>query len=199
MRGVVVLLLMAGCHVANDQAAIDAPPHDPYVQTLPDGPCSVDDVGGVIAGVTISIRSSSCVYRQGVEAFFTYDVTTDATVPPLEVPATTSCGKCGRYSTDPGSFVDWRIGGNATTGALQTYCICDTGCCPPNAEETIQPAATTVTETITWSGRNWFGPSDTGEVEGDYFPPGRYTVSVRFFGFAQGSVVAELPIEILDP
>lgn len=58
----------------------------PYEQTLPDGPCAVENVTGTIPGVTLAVRSSSCVFNRGTPATFTYEVTTTAATPAITVP-----------------------------------------------------------------------------------------------------------------
>jgi hypothetical protein len=159
--------------------------------------CSVLDVTGTIPGVKISIQSSRCVYHVGEAAEFTYEVTTDGTVPAIDIEASSGCGSCTKPSEDPLSFVSYQIGGAAQGGEPQSYCLCDVGCCQPDQAATVQPKATTVSGTIEWSGRNWFGPSDTNNPEGDFFLPGSYGVDVTFNGRAQGTVKATLPIEII--
>jgi hypothetical protein len=159
--------------------------------------CSVLDVTGTIPGVSISIQSSRCVYHVGEQAEFTYEVTTDGTVPAIDIAAGSGCGSCSKPSEDPLSFVSYQIGGAAPGGEPQSYCLCDVGCCLPDEAATVQPKATTVSATIEWSGRNWSGPSDTNNPQGDFFLPGSYGVNVTFNGREQGSVKATLPIEII--
>jgi hypothetical protein len=95
--------------------------------------------------------------------------------------------------------VTWTIAGSSPAGEAQQYCLCDGGCCAPTPERTVRPDVATALATIDWSGRTWNGPSDTNQPQGDYFLPGRYAVSVTFFGFASGEVHAELPIEVIAP
>jgi hypothetical protein len=160
-------------------------------------PCEVTGVTGTIPGVTLSISSSRCVYKVGEAAEFTYEVTTDSTVPPIEIKAGSGCGPCTKASEDPLSLTSYQIGGTAPGGQSQNYCLCDVGCCLPEEADTIMLPATTVSDKIQWSGRNWSGPSDTGNPEGDFFLPGKYGVNVSFNGRDQGSVMATLPIEIV--
>lgn len=160
-------------------------------------PCSVTDVTGSIPGVKISIQSDRCTYHVGEPAVFTYQVTTDAAVPTIEITASMGCGDCSQPSEDPMSFVSFLISGTSTGGDPQQYCLCDVGCCAPDMAQMIQPKAATASGTIKWSGRNWQGPSDTGNKEGEPFAPGSYGVDVTFNGRAQGSVEATLPITII--
>ena len=102
-----------------------------------------------------------------------------------------------RPSADPRSFVAYQITGLSTAGDPQQYCLCDTGCCAPDAAAIVQVDATAATHTISWSGRQWSGPSDTDNPEDEFFAPGTYDVEVTFDGQEQGSVTAKLPIEIL--
>ncbi|WP_437334717.1 hypothetical protein [Sorangium sp. So ce394] len=160
-------------------------------------PCAVRDVEGTIPGVKISISSSRCIYRVGEPAEFTYEVTTDSSVPPIAIAASDGCGRCVEPSADPLSFVAYRISGESEAGDPQSYCLCDVGCCAPDEAATVQVDATTATQTFRWSGRQWNGPSDTNNPEDDFFPPGTYDVEVTFDGEEQGSVTAKLPIEIV--
>jgi hypothetical protein len=169
---------------------------DAYVQTLPDAPCSVDNVTGTLPGVSITISSERCVYRRGERATFSYRVAADANVPAIEVPETSSCS-CAYRTPALETWVAYSIGGMSAAGERQIYCLCDTGCCAPRGATTVQPSVGMLDRKIEWSGRTWNGPSDTGNPEGDFFRPGRYSVSVNFTGYGQGNVLAELPIEII--
>lgn len=198
---VVGVALAAGCNrtvgTAADAPGGDSEAVDPYTQTLPDGPCAVEGVTGTLPGVTLAIRSASCVYKRGTPATFTYEVTT-AGVPPITLPQNTGgCSDCGVYTTDPLSFTRYSLGGTSAGGENQQWCLCDQGCCFGTNGQQVQVDATTKTYTINWSGREWDGPSDTGNPEGELFLPGRYNVFVTFKGFDEGNVQATLPIEII--
>lgn len=197
-RLALVGVLVAGCGQTvgeTGDAASDSVP--PYAQTLPNGLCAVEGVTGTIAGVTLAIRSASCVYKRGTPAKFTVEVTTSASVPPITIPTSAGCGDCHGYSTDPLTFASYYIAGTSPGGTAERYCECDVGCCAPDVEHQVQVDATTKTFTIDWSGREWTGPSDTGNAMGDFFVPGRYSVYATFAGFAAGNVEAALPIEII--
>ncbi|WP_437326226.1 hypothetical protein [Sorangium sp. So ce381] len=163
-----------------------------------DEPCAVRDVEGTIPGVKISIESSRCAYQQGEPAEFIYTITTDSSVPPIDVAASTGCGRCVEPTSDPLSLVSYKISGlsGGADPQPQLYCLCDVGCCAPDEAVTVQVDATSATQTIRWSGRQWTGPSDTSNPEGAPFAPGSYDVEVTFDGKEQGSVTAKLPIEI---
>ena len=196
-----LLLLLVGCSRTVGDAS-DAAPDDtnvpPYEQTLPDGPCALENITGTVPGVTLTVRSSSCVFKRGTPATFTYEVTTTGATPAITVPDSGGgCGTCRGYTTDPITFTGWVIYGDSAGGVNQQYCICDVGCCAPTQATTVQVVATTSTKTLEWSGRTWSGPSDTGNEMGDFFLPGRYTVHINFAGFTEGNVEAALPIEII--
>lgn len=196
MRLLLAIVALTGCEIG----AGSADEHPSFTQTLPDGPCAVEDVTGDVPGVTISIRSDACVYARGTAAAFHYEVTASATTPAITIPDSGGgCGDCEGHTTDPASFVRWSIGGTSAGGESQDYCICDVGCCAPTQTATIQLDALESAATIDWQGREWSGPSDTGNPMGELFLPGRYDVVVTFEGYAAGSVQARLPIEIVDP
>jgi hypothetical protein len=67
------------------------------------------------------------------------------------------------------------------SGGGQRYCLCDTGLCP-RTPYTVDLVAGSTPATITWTGRNWDGPSDTGMPLGEPFPPGDYAVEVTAIG-----------------
>jgi hypothetical protein len=194
------LVVLVGC-TGNAPVISDAKPDAPasYMQTLPDGPCAVESVTGDVSGITIAIRSDSCVFHRGTGGHFTYEVTATANAAAITVPDSGGgCSRCDAYTSDPISFTSFHILGTSAGGEDQHYCLCDTGCCPPTGELTIQLDVTTSTKSFDWSGRTWTGPSDTPTEMGDFFLPGRYNVTVGFAGFAGGSTSAALPIEVVD-
>lgn len=142
------------------------------------------------------MSSAKCSYRVGEAARFEYVLVTE-NAPPLHLPGGDGgCGSCLARGADPASWIDYDIRGTSITGTPMTYCLCDTGCCPPDVERTVSVDDTTVSEVIDWSGRQWTGPSDTGNPMGDYFEPGAYVVTVGFYGGDTGQVVAALPIQV---
>ncbi|NVB78176.1 MAG: hypothetical protein HOV81_07270 [Kofleriaceae bacterium] len=199
MRLVIAVVALAACEPSTVvSGGDDEPYHPPYTQTLPDGPCAVENVSGTIPGVTLSIRADSCVYTRGTQAMFRYEVTTAAATAITVPDSGGGCGDCSGHNADPASFTRWVIAGTSAGGEDQQYCICDVGCCAPTQIQTVTVDATRSVETIQWMGRTWQGPSDTNNEMGGYFLPGRYTVDVTFQGYAQGMVHAQLPIEIVD-
>jgi hypothetical protein len=198
-------LLLFGCLGCTIGApTTENPPDDPdaYVQTLPDGPCAIENVTGAVPGVILAIRSASCVYRQGEIATLTYQVTLDGTTPTITIPADPpgGCGTCVSASSDPLSFLWPTIAGTSLGGADQLYCPgVSAGCCAPHPELTFQLAAGSYSRAVQWSGRTIDCPSDTSREEGSLFPAGRYEARARFDAYNAGSLAAQLPIELLDP
>jgi hypothetical protein len=186
---VAVVALVVAC---GDRTPLEVTTLDGGAYTSSSG-CSVEGVTGSVPGVSISIRSDKCVYRVGEPAKFTYEVTTDSRLPPIVIAASQSCGSCRSAADDPLAFTSYDIDGIAN-GMRQLYCLCDVGCCAPDRAQTITITPATKTGVIEWSGRNWQGPSDTGNQEGAFFPPGSYGVHVSFSG---GELIATLPIEIV--
>ncbi len=189
--GLVLVLLACGGSTSPNVTTGDG-----GTTTITGTPCSVEGVTGTFPGVKISIRSDKCRYAVGEPAKFTYVVTTDSSAPPIVTAASMSCGSCRAFTDDPMAFTGYVISGTAPDGKTQQYCVCDTGCCAPDQAGSIKLTPATKTGVIEWSGRNWYGPSDTGNKEGAFFPPGSYGVHVSFGG-GTGSVSATLPIEIV--
>jgi len=73
------------------------------------------------------------------------------------------------------------IVGFSFDGNGQKYCRCDTGLCATTTFTTA-PAAGAYDTTIAWDGRNWSGPSDTGNPEGAAFPVGTYQLTLTAIG-----------------
>jgi hypothetical protein len=172
-------LIEAGC------GSIDAPP---------ESPCSACSQPGAITGVSVCISSNTCVYEQGKGGTFKYNVEVGPAAPMLHIEATTGCSFCGQFSSDPLSFTSYAISGNGAQ-----YCLCDTGCCPPQQAQAITLTQGKFEASFDWPGKQWSGPSDTSQPLGAPFPPGSYTVQVAFSGAAEGSVTAKLPIQVVSP
>ena len=95
---------------------------------------------------------------------------------PLVIPWSQDAGNCDTPEAS-GLILFEDLNGNA-----ERYCVCDQGLCgsPPLVPATI-PAGQTP-GAFTWTGRNWWGPSDTGNPLGDPFPAGTYTLEVSAIG-----------------
>lgn len=81
-------------------------------------------------------------------------------------------------------------------GAGQSYCLCDSGLCPPPAPKPL--VAGDYPLAFSWDGKNWSGPSDTGNPKGKPFPPGDYQLTVQAKGKSSGtSFVVTATLSIL--
>jgi len=72
-------------------------------------------------------------------------------------------------------------------GGSQGYCECDVGLCPQPDPEPATLSAGEWPTVFQWEGRNWSGPSDTGNPQGAPFPPGDYTLTVSAVGTVDGA------------
>ena len=109
-----------------------------------------------------------------------YTVIVEADVADV-VPLPQDAGQCGQPGAS-GLILFERLTGNG-----QSYCLYDTGLCmgPDTTPRTI--AAGSTPGSFAWEGRNWGGPSDTGNPQGDPFPAGSYTLEVSAVGTVGGA------------
>lgn len=153
-------------------------------------------------GVTLRIELEQCAFTSqelaaGVTLGYTVVLEDHGTYvwsKPLDA------GRCDQPGAS-GLRVQERIQGDG-----QQWCVCDTGLCmdPVRVDQLLVDG--TYQDTIQWDGRNWQGPSDTGNTPGDRFPPGDYLFVVRaagFFGDAPGvnalwDITATAPVYVLD-
>jgi hypothetical protein len=98
-------------------------------------------------------------------------------------PTQADAGRC-MQPDEAGLIVTYQISGGG-----QQYCLCDQGLCFPQTFTTTAVAGNYY-HSIGWDGRNWFGPSDTGNPEGAPFPPGTYTIVLTATGTFDGAPVA---------
>jgi hypothetical protein len=143
----------------------------------PDGGSCNAGTSSNLPGVQLAFPDQPCSYTAAEVAAgiqIAYDEVITAALSGVN-PADGDAGGCGQPD-DAGLIVSYRI-----SGAGQSYCLCDTGLCAPQT-----PVTTTVvgthTRQIPWDGRNWNGPSDTGNREGAAFPPGTYTIALSAIG-----------------
>lgn len=133
-----------------------------------------------LPGVQLAFPEQPCSYTAAEVAAgiqIAYDEVITAVVGNL-IPAPGDDGGCARPD-DAGLIVGYRI-----AGAGQNYCLCDTGLCEPQSLVTTSVVGTHA-RLIPWDGRNWNGPSDTGNREGAAFPPGTYTITLSANGTRQ--------------
>ena len=146
-------------------------------------------------GVEIFFPDQPCVYTlaqaaAGITLKYELHVAQDTLEVHSRRPSPESCDA----QTPAGVDLSERI-----TGEHDGYCPgCDCG-----LGDGRQPPAITLkrgaeARTFHWDGRNWGGPSDTGNREGPAFPPGVYTFTVRTTGTAPTSAGTGLEVDPLD-
>ena len=191
------------CNVAN------VPECDPG--SSPD--CLTEDIGSSwicspcsprfnssLAGVEIQFPEAACTYftsqlSEGVTIPYQIVVTQSHLVSPTS--QQNGCDEAG----PSGLRAFERIYGTDYLGNENQYCLCDVGLCEDSPiESMVQPG--TYQGSISWEGRNWNGPSDTGNPQGEPFVGGSYTVEVKAIGETDDGtpyeVIGELPITIYE-
>ncbi len=143
----------------------------------PDGGSCNGGTSSNLPGVQLAFPDQPCSYTAaevaaGIE--IVYDEVITAAVTGLS-PSAGDAGGCAQPD-DAGLIVGYRI-----SGAGQNYCLCDTGLCAPQSTVTTTVVGSH-TRQIPWDGRNWNGPSDTGNREGAAFSPGTYTIALAATG-----------------
>lgn len=142
------------------------------------------------AGVGSSTLPGVCLELDAAEGTWTlaqvadgisipYAVVVEADVAGV-VPASQDAGSC-ESPDESGLIVFARI-----TGGEQQYCECDSGLCPGFPEPAVTLAAGRTPSSIEWTGRNWYGASDTSNPLGPPFPPGDYTLELSARGTVDG-------------
>ncbi|HEY6477701.1 MAG TPA: hypothetical protein VI456_14060 [Polyangia bacterium] len=134
-----------------------------------------------LPGVALTFDAAPCSYSQaeiaaGIEIPYHEEI--DSALERLH-PVDDDGGRCQQPDA-AGLIVSYDIAGGG-----QLYCVCDTGLCLSQSFTT----STTVGNyyhQIAWDGRNWSGPSDTGNPEGAPFPVGTYTVTLTATGSIDG-------------
>jgi hypothetical protein len=147
------------------------------------GRCSVTSASS-LPGVSIAFRSPVvCTFtlaqaQAGIA--IPYDVVVASDVADV-VPVPQDAGNCGAPGSS-GLIVFEQLGGGG-----QSYCLCDTGLCPPGSLPPVTLHAGSYGSSFGWSGRNWAGASDTGNPMGAAFPAGNYALSVSAKGTQGGA------------
>ncbi len=78
-------------------------------------------------------------------------------------------------------------------GASQKWCMCDVGLCAPTTSPFVATTVGAYPVAFSWDGKNWNGPSDTGNQPGAAFAPGMYTFTVSLTGKRQAADGATQP------
>jgi hypothetical protein len=146
------------------------------------------DTGGGMCAVTSvsSLPGVSIAFHPPVACAFTlaqaqagiaipYDLVVASDVANV-APRAQDAGGCGQPGSS-GLILFERLEGGG-----QSYCLCDTGLCAPTPPPPTTLHAGTYASSFSWDGKNWSGPSDTGNPQGAPFPPGDYTLTVSATG-----------------
>ena len=67
------------------------------------------------------------------------------------------------------------------TGSGQNFCLCDTGGCMQD-DRLVSLVPGIYAHSFDWIGKNWRGPSDTGDSQGAPFPTGTYSLDLSAKG-----------------
>lgn len=129
-----------------------------------------------LPGVSFALTAKKCTFTLAEAAagvHIDYVLGSDREIANV-VPLAQSCLRDPRPL---GLFTFERLAGNG-----QHYCLCDVGLCMAPQEIPITIPAGTSPASFEWDGRNWDGPSDTGNPKGPPFPPGVYTLDVSAVG-----------------
>jgi hypothetical protein len=135
-----------------------------------------------LPGVSILFPDDRCSYTPAEVAAgiaINYQVRVEQSLDGIH-PVPVDLGGCGTPDTS-GLIVGFEITGNSNS----RYCLCDVGPCMRQTFTT-QALTGTYPAAIQWDGRNWLGPSDTGNPKGTAFPPGTYTLTVTAKGTWNG-------------
>ena len=156
---------------------------------------------GSIPGATLDLSQTPCVFSiSAAKGVFSlpYKIHV-ASAQKLSVPATNGCNATPTPET--GAVVLETV----VAGGGQKWCVCDVGLCQVQTPPFTPTIPGDYTVDFTWDGKNWFGPSDTGNQPGPAFPTGTYEFRVSIAGKHQhedGTTVpfaatAVLPIELV--
>ncbi|HEX3906057.1 MAG TPA: hypothetical protein VH853_24760 [Polyangia bacterium] len=169
------ILLAAGC--GSSLPAASGERRDGDAPLLPDAGGCNGLASSDLPGVSLAFPDQPCAYTvaqvaAGIEIDYQEQIV--QALADLR-PSQWDDGRC-QTPDDAGLIVGYEI-----SGAGQSYCRCDVGLCPAQTFDTAVVAGTHGRQ-IPWDGRNWDGPSDTGNPEGAPFPPGTYTLALTATG-----------------
>jgi len=148
------------------------------------GPACNGAALSTLPGVSIEFPDDRCSFSAaevaaGITIKYTVVVANTLSVSPVPLDA----GHCDQPDPEFGLTPLAKL-----WGQNQQYCLCDVGgCFQEGAHDptTVVPAGR-YDRAMTWTGKNWNGPSDTGNQPGAAFPVGTYTFTVT----AQGHWIA---------
>jgi hypothetical protein len=141
--------------------------------TLDGGPSEVIPTSGP---VRFEFPMQRCRFTKAEAAAgisFLYDVVVEAAESSFVQSEPPTGQTCASPKTGAELYVFEQISGNG-----KTYCECDRGNCLRGSSK-VGAKAGRSSLTFPWDGREWQGPSDTGNPKGPAFPPGEYTFNVK--------------------
>ncbi len=149
------------------------------IAVTPDGAAAcvaqqASNLAGVSIGVSGPCRFTLAQARAGLT--LPYEVRVQADVTGI-IPVAQDNGHCDPPNNGSGLIVFGQV-----SGGTQRYCRCDTGRCVPGNLPAYTLHAGTYPGTFLWDGKNWTGPSDTGNPEGAPFPAGDYAFQISATG-----------------
>jgi hypothetical protein len=162
--------------LGNDRVCVQA-----ILPTFDGGGDCIIGLSSTLPGAALTFDSAPCSYSQAEIAkgiAIPYHEEIDMPIGGL-YPTQTDAGNC-QVPDEAGLIVTYQIAGGG-----QSYCVCDTGLCALQSFST-SAAEGNYYHQIAWDGRNWYGPSDTGNPEGAPFPVGTYTVTLTATGAVEG-------------
>jgi hypothetical protein len=142
------------------------------------GAACTGDGSSTLPGVHIDFPAQPCKFTLAEAAAgisIAYSVVIDQSVSGV-LPEPQDAGNCG--SPGPSGLIVFE----QLEGGGQSYCLCDVGLCPPPSDVPVTLSPGTYPGTFEWDGKNWNGPSDTGNPKGSPFPAGSYTLTVSAIG-----------------
>jgi hypothetical protein len=139
------------------------------------GPCTLDSASD-LPGVHIVFTTQTCTFTLAQAAAgiaIEYDVVVDADVTGV-IPE----GQNSAPAAGPSGLIVFE----KLAGAGQNYCLCDVGLGAMTSPNPVTIKMGTYHSTFSWMGKNWNGPSDTGNPMGTPFPVGDYRLDVSAIG-----------------
>jgi hypothetical protein len=181
MQRTVILIALALCacgrsDLVEDERLAPETPAVPPVKSSEPAPCGVELPGDRFVRFDFPAQRCRFTLAEAAEGItFRYGVEVIADEPAMVESASLSEQSCALPMAGPNLFLLERVSGGA-----QSFCDCDHGWLCPVAPRLVRGATPGRFERrLTWDGRNWNGPSDTGTARGTPFPPGEYVVSIQ--------------------
>ncbi len=164
----------------------DGTPTDPFT-------CG-DPPPGILPGVSIDISGNPetiTLAEAAAGVLFQYEIVVEKGLEGV-ISRPLDAGRCDQLHVSGLRILE------SIAGDDQLYCLCDTGHCLP-MEDSVTLRTGRYKGSFEWTGRNWRGPSDTGNRVGDPFPPGRYTLEIRAAGLhrsREDCATCQVPYEV---